>query len=358
MLRLNPITRRKIQRFVDIKRGYYSLLVVTTALVLSLGLELFVNNKALIVKYEGSYSFPTYGSVKLGGDFGLTGSSANIPVNYRALKQHFKNEDSSNWVLMPLIPYGPNENNAYNGILRPEAPSWERGHYLGTDTTGRDVLARLLYGFRTATGFALGLTFFTFLLGIIIGCMMGYFGGWLDLLGQRVIEIWSNVPFLYIVIIINSIVPSTLSIPSRIMILLLIMVLFSWMGLTYYMRTGTYREKARDYTAAAKVLGASSSRIIFRHILPNSLATIITFLPFNVVGGITAITALDFLGFGIPPPTASIGELLSQGTANLTIAPWIVGSAFTTLVITLTLITFVGEAVREAFDPKKFTLYR
>lgn len=358
MLRLSPITQRKLKRFKDIKRGFYSLIIVTTLFLLSLGLELFVNNTALIVKYNGTYAFPVYGPVKVGSDFGLEGPNANIPVNYRDLKAHFQSQSEGNWVLLPIVPYGPTENNAYHGILRPEPPNWKNGHYLGTDTTGRDILARLLYGFRTATSFAFGYTALVFLLGILIGCLMGYFGGWLDLLGQRIIEIWSNVPFLYIVIIINSIVPSTLSISSRILILMTIMVCFSWMGLTYYMRTGTYREKARDYAAAAKVLGAGSGRIIFHHILPNSLATIITFLPFNIIAGITAITALDFLGFGIPPPTPSIGELLQQGVANLTIAPWIVASAFTALVITLTLITFIGEAIREAFDPKKFTLYK
>ncbi|MCZ6675137.1 MAG: ABC transporter permease subunit, partial [Verrucomicrobia bacterium] len=236
--------------------------------------------------------------------------------------------------------------------------SWQAKHLLGTDTTGRDILARLLYGFRTAILFAGIFTLLVFLFGIFTGCIMGFIGGWTDLVGQRLIEIWSNVPFLFVVLIINSIVPSSLPVSTRIFILMIIMVAFSWMGLTYYMRTGTYREKARDYIAAAKVLGASSGRIIFKHILPNSIATVITFIPFTVVSGITAVTALDFLGFGLPPPTPSMGELLKQGVASLTIAPWIVASAFTALVITLTLITFIGEAVREAFDPKKFTIYQ
>lgn len=357
MFRLSPITQRKLSRFREIKRGYYSFLFFFGLLALSLVLELFVNSKALVVSYDGELSFPTYGSIKLGSDFGLEGAEANIPVNYRELKEKFAAGDEGNWVLMPIIPYDPNENNAFNGILRPRPPSWEAKHVLGTDTTGRDILARLLYGFRIAIFFSLAYTFFVFLLGIVIGCLMGYFGGWMDLLGQRVIEIWSNIPFLYIVIIINSIVPTSISVTTRIFILMLIMVGFSWMGLTYFMRTGTYREKARDYTSAAKVLGAGSGRVIFKHILPNSIATLITFLPFNVVAGITAITALDFLGFGLPPPTPSMGELLQQGVANLTIAPWIVSSGFTALVLTLTLITFIGEAVREAFDPKKFTIY-
>ena len=187
---------------------------------------------------------------------------------------------------------------------------------------------------------------------------MGYFGGTFDLLFQRVIEIWSNIPFLYMVIIVFSVIPSTFAISTRITILLLIMVLFGWTGLTYYMRTETYKEKARDYTAAALVLGAGTARVLFRHILPNTISTMITFVPFTVVSAITAITALDFLGWGLPPPTPSIGELLKQGTANLSTAPWIVTSAFAALVFVLAVVTFIGEAVREAFDPRKFTIYR
>ncbi|MEM8768814.1 MAG: ABC transporter permease subunit, partial [Pseudomonadota bacterium] len=224
--------------------------------------------------------------------------------------------------------------------------------------TGRDVLSRLVYGFRTAIFFAIAFTVLTYLIGVTVGCAMGYFGGAFDLLFQRIIEIWSNIPFLYMVIIVFSVIPSTFEIGTRIGILLLIMVLFSWTGLTYYMRTETYKEKARDYTAAALVLGAGTGRVIFRHILPNTIATMITFVPFTVVSAITAITALDFLGWGLPPPTPSIGELLKQGTANLTTAPWIVTSAFVALVFILAVVTFIGEAVREAFDPRKFTLYR
>jgi microcin C transport system permease protein len=197
-----------------------------------------------------------------------------------------------------------------------------------------------------------------YIIGISIGCAMGYFGGVFDLTFQRFIEIWSNIPFLYMVIIVFSIIPSNFSISTRIAILLTVMVLFSWTSMTYYMRTETYKEKSRDYIAAAKIIGASDFRIIFKHILPNVLSTLVTFMPFTIVAAISAITALDFLGFGLPPPTPSLGELLKQGTANLRIAPWIVNSAFGTLVILLTLVTFIGEAVRESFDPKKFTVYR
>jgi microcin C transport system permease protein len=357
MLKLNPLTVRKLNRFRAIKRGYYSLLIIVGMLLVSGVLELLVNNRALVVRHDGEWHFPTYSKVRVGSDFGLTGTDANIPVNYRELKATFAEEDNGDFVIMPLIPYGPNENNAWNGFLRPRPPTWEAHHLLGTDTTGRDILARLLYGFRTAMIFSLSFTFIVFAFGIVIGCVMGYFGGWIDLLGQRMIEIWSNVPFLYVVIIIYSVVPSTISIEARIGILMAIMVGFSWMGLTYYMRTGAYKEKARDYVAAAKVLGASSGRIVWKHILPNSIATIVTFIPFTVVGGITAVTALDFVGFGLPPPTPSMGELLKQGVSNLH-AWWIITSAVVALVLILTLVTFVGEAIREAFDPKKFTIYQ
>jgi len=357
-IRLNPLTEKKLRRFRQIKRGYYSFLTLVFLICASFLLELFVNDRALVVRYDGELYFPTYSRVHLGHEFGLSGAAANVPVNYRALRETFRAEGAGNWVVLPLIPYSPYENNTFGGILRPQPPNLENRHLLGTDTTGRDILARLLYGFRIAILFALTYVFFVFLFGITFGCLMGFFGGWFDLAMQRLIEVWSNIPFLYMVIIIFSVVPSTLSVGWRIFILLLTLVAFSWMGLTYYMRTGTYKEKARDYAKAAEVIGAGTARIIFHHILPNSIATIVTFVPFTVVGGITAITALDFLGFGLPPPTPSMGELLKQGVANLTTAPWIVSSAFGALVITLTLVTFIGEAVREAFDPKKFTIYQ
>jgi microcin C transport system permease protein len=323
---------------------------------LSLFAELLVNDRAILVSYDGQWSFPTYADVELGARYGLTGTDAVIPVSYGTLAEHF--EDTENWVLMPLVPWGPYANDTVDGALRALAPDFERGHFLGTDSTGRDVLARLVYGFRTAIFFAIAFTVLTYLIGVSVGCAMGYFGGIFDLLFQRIIEIWSNIPFLYMVIIVFSVIPTTFEVSTRIMILLVIMVLFNWTGMTYYMRTETYKEKARDYTAAALVLGAGTGRVIFRHILPNTIATMVTFIPFTVVSAITAITALDFLGWGLPPPTPSIGELLKQGTANLTTAPWIVTSAFVALVFILAVVTFIGEAVREAFDPRQFTLYR
>ncbi|XOV87157.1 MAG: ABC transporter permease [Pseudomonadota bacterium] len=355
MFRLNPQTRKKLRRFREIKRGYYSFLILAGILVLSLVGELLINNRALVVSYEGTLYFPTYTAFHPGTDFGLDYS---YETNYRDLQQKFRQENSGNWVVMPLVPYSAYENHAPSGIFKPEPPNLEQRHFLGTDSTSRDILARLFYGTRIALFFSLAFMVAVYGIGIAVGCAMGFFGGVFDLLFQRVIEIWSNVPFLYMVIIVFSVIPSTFSIPARIAILLTVLVLFSWTSMTYYMRTETYKEKARDYIASARVLGASNSRIIFRHVLPNVLSTLVTFMPFTVVSAITSITALDFLGFGLPPPTPSLGELLKQGTATLRTAPWIVMSAFGTLVILLTLVTFIGEAIRESFDPKKFTVYR
>lgn len=355
---LNPLTLRKLRRFRSIKRGYWSFILLVGLIVLSLAGELLVNNRPLIVSYEGKWYFPTYGANLTGETFGL---DYTYETNYRELRNQFRAADNGNWMLMPPVPFAPNENEPYEGVFKPAPPSWmggPEGHWLGTDTTGRDIFARLFYGFRIAIFFSLAFMLLTYLIGIGVGCLMGYYGGVFDLIVQRLIEIWSNIPFLYIVIILFSVIPSTFSIPVRIAMLLVVMVLFSWTSMTYYMRTATYREKARDYTAAAVVLGAGPARIIFHHILPNTISTIVTFMPFTMVSAITAITALDFLGFGLPPPTPSMGELLKQGTQTLTTAPWIVGSAFAALVFILILVTFIGEAVREAFDPKKFTTYQ
>ena len=355
---INPLTLRKLRRFRSIRRGYWSFLVLMVLIAVSLAGELLVNNRAILVRHEGRLYFPTYGANLPGATFGF---DYTYETNYRDLQARSREEGRGNWVLLPPVPFSPNENTPYQGVFKPAPPSWlggPPGHLLGTDTTGRDIFARLFYGFRIAIFFALAFMTLTYLVGITIGCLMGYYGGVFDLIVQRLIEIWSNIPFLYMVIILFSVIPSTFSIPARIGMLLAVMVLFSWTSMTYYMRTATYREKARDYTAAAVVLGAGPGRIIFNHILPNTISTIVTFMPFTVVSAITAVTALDFLGFGLPPPTPSMGELLKQGTQTLTTAPWIVSSAFTALVFILVLVTFIGEAVREAFDPKKFTTYQ
>jgi microcin C transport system permease protein len=364
-MRLNPLTAKKLRRFRSIRRGYWSFLLLTILLVVSLFGELLVNSRALVVRHDGRWYFPAYGAIIPGTAFGLDYS---YETDYRELRDRYRAAAAAgtgagkNWLLMPpLCAYNEYENTPHEGVFKPAPPSWlggPAGHLLGTDTTGRDIFARLFYAFRIAMLFALAFVFCTYLIGIAIGCAMGYLGGGVDLFGQRLIEIWSNIPFLYTVIIIASVIPDSTGMQMRIAILLLVLVAFSWTGMTYYMRTATYKEKTRDYTAAAIVLGAGTGRVIFSHILPNTISTIVTFVPFTVINGITSITALDFLGFGFPPPTPSMGELLKQGTQTLTTAPWIVVSAFSSLVVVLTLVTFIGEAVREAFDPRKFTLYK
>lgn len=346
--KLNPITRKKLERFRSNRRGFYSLIILSILALFAIFAELWVNNRALVVKYEGEYFFPTYGDQISGATFG---EDYSFEANYRDLQAKWKEEGSENWVLMPFVPYGPYESDFKDGEYPPFAPSFKERHFLGTDKTARDIVSRLIYGFRIVLGFSAGYVGLVYLIGVGIGCSMGYFGGKFDLFGQRLIEIWSNIPFLYVVIIVASVTTPDF------WKLLFIVVAFSWTGMTFYMRSGAYKEKARDYVAAAEALGAGNGRIIFKHVLPNSLSTLVTFIPFTVAAAITGLTALDFLSFGLPVPTPSWGELLKQGTTNLQ-SPWIVLSAFGAMVTVLLLVTFIGEAVREAFDPKKFTLYQ
>lgn len=347
MMRLDPITRTKLARFRSIGRGYWSALILAALMGLSLCAELLVNSRALLVFYQGSLYFPTYGAVMPGTVFG---EDYAYETDYRALKQRFSEAGQGDWVVMPLIPYNPLEINAYEGEFAPHPPNAAREHYLGTDIAGRDVAARLVYGFRIAIWFSVALLLSTYVIGIALGCWMGYRGGWIDLGVQRLIEIWSNVPFLYVIMIVASIVTPGFG------LLVSLMVLFGWMGMTWYMRTATYKEAARDYVLAARALGAGPWRIIGRHILPNTMSIIVTFIPFSIAGGITALTALDYLGFGLPPPTPSWGELLKQGTDRLD-APWIVSSVVAGLIAILVMVTFVGEAIREAFDPRRQVRY-
>ena len=346
MIRLNPQTVKQWQRFRTIKRGYYSLIVMGALLTASLFSELLVNSRAIVVKYEDSYYFPTYAAFMPGTEFGL---DYEYETNYRDLQTLFE-QQPGNWVLMPPVPYNAFETDFRVDAFPPYPPSLETKHFLGTDVSGRDIMARLTYGFRLAMAFSVILLACNYLVGIAIGCAMGFWGGAFDLLFQRLIEIWSNVPFLYVIMIVASVVVPTF------WTLVAVMVIFGWMGMTWYMRTSTYKEKAREYVAAARALGASNTRIVFRHILPNSISIIVTFIPFSVATGVTALTALDYLGFGLPPPTPSWGELLAQGTANLQ-SPWIVTSVVVAMTVVLLMVAYVGEAIREAFDPKKFTFY-
>ena len=348
MMRLDPITVKKLRRFYSIKRGYWSFVIIMSMILFSLFAEVFINSRALVVKYEGQLYFPTYGRMIPGTTFGFDYS---YETSYRDLARRFASQkEPGNWVIMPLVPYNPYENDLKLNEYPPFAPSLSEKHFLGTDNVGRDVLARLVYGFRTAMAFSVLLLVVTYIIGIALGCFMGYFGGRFDLFFQRIIEIWTNVPVLYVIIIIASV-----TIPNF-KILLVIMVVFGWTGMTWVMRTMTYKEKEREYILAVRSLGASHARIIFRHIIPNTISVIVTYAPFAISSGIVALTSLDYLGFGLPAPTPSWGELLSQGWQNME-AWWIVSSVVAALVITLMTVTFVGEAIREAFDPKRHTLY-
>jgi len=346
-MKLNPLTIKKIRRFKSIKRGYYSFILILVLILASFFAEILVNKRAVMVHYHGEYYFPIYGDPIPGSTFGL---DYKYETNYRQLAGKLENEGGDNWVIMPLIPYDAYENDLRENEFPPYPPSFEDRHYFGTDTIGRDIAARLVYGFRIAIFFSLLLLVFNYAVGVSIGCAMGFWGGKFDLIFQRIIEIWSNIPFLYVIIIISSIV-----VPNFFM-LIVIMAFFGWIGITWTMRTITYKEKAREYALAAKALGATDFRIIFKHIIPNTIAIIVTFAPFAVSGGIVALTSLDYLGFGLPPPTPSWGELLQQGWANLD-AWWIGGSVVVAMIITLMAVTFVGEAIREAFDPKMHTTY-
>jgi microcin C transport system permease protein len=271
--------------------------------------------------------------------------------NYRKLKTIFKEENQGNWVILVPYPFGPNENllEEIEGSP-PTAP--DSKHWLGTDNRGRDVFARLAYGFRISITFALIITFFSYLLGIIIGACLGYYGGLVDLLGQRFIEIVSGIPVLFTTMILVSFMKL-----SFFMLCVVLIVLGGWVGQTYYMRGEFYREKAKDYTLAAIALGASDFRVIFKHILPNAITPMITLIPFTIVGDIGALVSLDFLGLGLPPPTPSWGELLSQGTSDIRYW-WLVTFPLLALFMTLMAITFIGEGVRESFDPKKVARLR
>lgn len=343
----NPVARKRWQRFKRSRRGYISAWVLLVLTVVCFAAELLASNRALVVSYQGELYFPSYGPVLSGRDFGL---DYDYEIDYRDLRDQFSNSDSGDWVLMPPVPWGPLETDLVTGDFPPHAPSVDRQHYLGTDTSGRDVLARLIYGFRTAMLFSLILLAFNYVVGVAIGCLMGFWGGAFDLIFQRIIEIWSNIPFLYVIMIVASVIT------PNFWTLLFIMAFFGWTAMTWYMRTATYKEVARDYVMAARALGASGSRIMFRHILPNSVSTLITFVPFSVASGITALTALDYLGFGLPPPTPSWGELLKQGTENME-SLWLVGSVVVAMTLILMLVAYIGEAIRDAYDPRQYSYY-
>jgi microcin C transport system permease protein len=281
--------------------------------------------------------------------------------DYRQLRRTLAEDGVDGWVLMPPYPYSATESMLDLPGSPPHAPS--REHILGTDDRGRDIFTRLAYGFNVSLTFALLVLLLSYVFGVLVGALLGYFGGKLDILGQRVIEIWSSLPFLYTIIIISSIIVPQYS-PGRNLLaqqsfwlLIFILTLFDWMGITYYVRGEFYREKAKDYVAAAIAMGVSERAIMFRHILPNSLTPVVSFAPFAIVANITALVALDFLGFGLPAPTPSWGELIGQGVNHLG-DWWLIVFPIAALFLTLLLIVFIGEAVRDAFDPKEYSRLR
>jgi len=349
--------RRRLRKFRSIKRGYYSFVFIVGAYALSFFLPLLVNSTAWLVRYQGEFYFPllryypaaTFGQASFG------------EPDYRALAQTFREQDQGDWAILPLYPYSATESLLDLPGTPPHPPSWQ--HVFGTDDRGRDIFARLAYGFNVSLSFALLVLAISYAVGIAVGALLGYFGGKLDILGQRVIEVWSSLPFLYTIIIVSSIVVPVympgrnLVLQPSFWLLILILTAFDWMGITYYVRGEFYREKAKDYVGAAVAMGASDRSIIFKHILPNSLTSAISFAPFVVVGNIGALVALDFLGFGLPAPTPSWGELIGQGMENLT-KWWLVFFPLAALFLTLLLIVFIGEAIREAFDPKEYSRLR
>lgn len=329
----------QIKAFKKNKRALISFYIFLILFVISLLSEFIANDKPLILKYQNSFYFPifnTYLDKDFGGDF-------PTPADY---KDPFiiKNIEQNGWMLMPIIPFSFNTVDYDINVPTPSAPDTK--HWLGTDDEGRDIVARILYGFRLSVIFSFLLTLISSIIGIITGAIQGYFGGKIDLIFQRVMEIWETLPQLFIIIIIASIfTPSFWS-------LLIILIAFSWLSLTGLVRAEFLRTRNMEYVKAAKAMGASNFRIMFKHILPNAVIATITFVPFLLAEGITALTALDFLGLGLPAEYPSLGDLVRQGKDNLQ-APWIGVTIFIVLSMLLSLLIFIGEGVRDAFDTRK-----
>jgi microcin C transport system permease protein len=339
--RITPLTRRRIENFKANRRGFWSLWLFLVLFGVSLFAEFISNDRPLLLSYEGHLYVPVlvdYPETTFGGFFPTV-------ADYR--DPHVKKLiDEKGWMVWPLIPFSYNTITDAPGPF-PAAPS--RIDWLGTDDQGRDVLARLIYGFRISVLFGLALTLFSSIVGVAAGAVQGYFGGLVDLGLQRFIEIWDGLPVLYLLIILATFVQ------PNFWWLLGLMLLFSWTALVGVVRAEFLRARNFDYVRAARALGVGDAVIIWRHVLPNATVATITFMPFILNGSITTLTSLDFLGFGLPPGSASLGELLAQGKANLQ-APWLGLTAFATLAVMLSLLIFIGEAVRDAFDPRKVTM--
>jgi len=360
---LSPLNRRRWENFKANRRGYVSLWIFLVLFVISLCAEFIASDKPFVVKYDGQFFFPvfrTYSETTFGGEF-------ETAADYRDPYLQKLIADSGGFMVWPLIRYSYNTHNLDLPTPAPSPPTWllteeqcaavvqKKGlsgcsdleyNWLGTDDQGFDVVARLIYGFRISVLFGLILTSISSVIGVAAGAVQGYFGGWLDLIFQRLIEIWTSVPSLYLLLIISSVL-----VPSF-FVLLGILLLFSWVSLVGLVRAEFLRGRNFEYIQAARALGVSNAVIMFRHLLPNAMVATMTFLPFILSGSVMTLTSLDFLGFGLPPGSASLGELLKQGKANIQ-APWLGLAGFFTLAIMLSLLIFIGEAVRDAFDPRK-----
>ncbi len=359
---ISPLNKRRWQNFKANRRGYWSLWIFLVLFVLSLFAEFIANDKPVLAYYKGELLFPVlvdYPEEKFGGFLAVT--DYRDPAIYEEIQDH-------GWLLWPPIRYSYRTVNNEIPEAAPAKPSWlydkqtrcqrymegaddpactlGNWNWLGTDDQARDVLARVIYGFRISVLFGLALTFCSAIIGVSAGAVQGYFGGWTDLLFQRFIEIWSSIPVLYLILIIAAVLP------PGFFILLGIMLLFSWVAFVGVVRAEFLRARNFEYVNAARALGVKNRTIMFRHLLPNAMISTLTFLPFILNGSITTLTSLDFLGFGLPPGSASLGELLRQGQRNLN-APWLGITGFLTLSIMLSLLIFVGEATRDAFDPRK-----
>ena len=336
---MTPLFRRRVHNFKANRRGFWSLWIFLVLFVVSLGAEFIANDDPLLVRYDGRFYFPIFRAYPE-TTFGVVFPTETVYRDSAVIRLI----QEKGWILWPPIPFSYDTINYDLPVPAPAPPS--RVNWLGTDDQGRDLLARLIYGFRISLLFGLILTALSSVIGILAGAVQGYFGGWIDLAFQRFIEIWSGLPVLYLLIILASVVEPTF------WWLLGLMLLFSWMALVGVVRAEFFRTRNFDYVRAARALGVANRLIMWRHVLPNAMVAALTFLPFILNGSITTLTSLDFLGFGLPPGSPSLGEILAQGKANLH-APWIGITGFLILGVMLSLLVFVGEAVRDAFDPRK-----
>ncbi|TDT96862.1 microcin C transport system permease protein [Azorhizobium sp. AG788] len=359
----SPLNQRRITNFRHNRRGWWSFVLFMVLFVLSLFAEFIANNKPILIRYDGAYYAPVlraYPETAFGGDF-------ETEADYRDPYLQKLIAEKGGWMIWPPIHFSYSTHNLDLPTPAPSPPTWmlteqqcaavaeKKGvkgcagleyNWLGTDDQGRDVLARLIYGFRISVLFGLALTLISSVVGVAAGAVQGYFGGWVDLLFQRFIEIWTSIPSLYLLLIISSVL-----VPGF-WVLLGILLLFSWVSLVGLVRAEFLRARNFEYVQAARALGVGNFTIMMRHLLPNAMVATLTFLPFILSSSVMTLTALDFLGFGLPPGSPSLGELLSQGKANIQ-APWLGLTGFFTVAIMLSLLIFIGEAVRDAFDPRK-----